>query len=157
MQLTDEQTKKVAGWISEGLTLAQIQDRLGNEFDVRMTYMEARMLVDDLKLLPKETVVPEPPKPAEPVAPEGLSGSEALPGAEPAPAGDVRMTVDTLTRPGCMVSGNVTFSDGETAQWYLDGTGRLGMVPPTPGYRPPEKDIPVFQMLLDNEFSKRGM
>ena len=31
------------------------------------------------------------------------------------------------------------------------------MLPPTPGYRPPEKDIPVFQMLLDNEFSKRGM
>jgi hypothetical protein len=116
-----------------------------------MTYMEARMLVDDLKLLPKETFVPEPPKPAEPVAPEGL------PGEEPAPAGDVRMTVDTLTRPGCMVSGSVTFSDSETAQWYLDSTGRLGMVPPTPGYRPPEKDIPVFQMLLDNEFSKRGM
>ena len=121
MPLNEEQKNKVAGWISEGLTLAQIQDRMGTEFEVRMTYMEARMLVDDLKLLPKETFVPEPPKPAEPVAPDALPGDGAVPGeAAAAPAGDVSVKVDTLTRPSCMVSGSVTFSDGETAVWYLD-------------------------------------
>ncbi|MEK0446878.1 MAG: hypothetical protein RLZZ399_2199 [Verrucomicrobiota bacterium] len=157
MQLTQEQKNRVAGWISEGLTLAQIQDRLGTEFEIRMTYMEARMLVDDLKLLPKETAVPEPVKPAEPMVPPQEAGAESGEAPQPgAPAGSVQVKVDTLTRPGAMVSGSVTFSDGEVAQWYLDQTGRLGMVPPSPAYRPPQQDIPTFQMLLDNELSKVG-
>lgn len=158
MDLTQEQKNKVAGWISEGLTLAQIQEHLGKEFDIRLTYMEARMLVDDLKLLPKEAVVPEPPKPAEDPKPQGEvpaeGAGEAVPQGVP---GDVHVKVDTLTRPGAMVSGSVTFSDGEKAGWYLDQTGRLGMVPPSPGYRPPQADIPTFQMLLENELAKIGM
>ncbi len=180
MQLTEEQKRAIGVWIQEGLTLAQIQDRLGRELDLRMTYMEARMLVDDLKLLPKETVV-EAPKPASPPQPgsEGYGGgpvsSQGLPAGEDAgqgadladPAesgageaggvGDVKVKVDALTRPGAMVSGSVTFSDGQSAGWYLDAMGRLGMVPPTPGYRPPQGDIQTFQMLLENELSKMGM
>lgn len=168
MQLTEEQKTIVAGWISEGLTLAQIQSRLGDEIGIRMTYMEARMLVDDLKLLPKESVVEEPKAAAQ----DGAAAGEA-PGASGVPGGaegdgtelgeaqngggQVRVKVDTLTRPGAMVSGSVTFSDGQSAGWYLDGMGRLGMVPPSPGYRPPKDDIPTFQMLLENELSKAGM
>ena len=170
MQLTQQQTQTVAKWIEEGLTLAQIQDRLGREFEIRLTYMEARMLVDDLKLLPKETVVEEPAKkdaagddgfddqenaPAPHVAEDaaGANPSQQAPG-EGAPAGDVKVKVDTLTRPGAMVSGSVTFSDGEVVGWYLDQMGRLGMLPPTPAYRPPQQDIPVFQMLLERELSR---
>lgn len=157
MQLNQEQQSVVASWISEGLTLAQIQHRLGTELGVRMTYMEARMLVDDLKLLPKETLVSEPAKPVEPEMGGPTAPLEGGEEAKPAAAGEVRVKVDTLTRPGAMVSGSVTFSDGEVAQWYLDQVGRMGMVPPSPGYRPPQQDIPTFQMLLENELSKLGM
>ena len=165
MQLTEEQKRAICIWIEEGLTLAQIQDRLGKELDLRMTYMEARMLVDDLKLLPKETVVEAPKPAAEPALPAAANmppgpGTEDDPGQgseEGAVPGDVKVKVDALTRPGAMVSGSVTFSDGQSAGWYLDAMGRLGMVPPSPGYRPPQGEIQTFQMLLENELTKMGM
>lgn len=164
MQLNDEQKQKVAAWIADGLKLSDIQIRLGEEFDVRLTYMDTRLLVDDLKLMPKDPPQPEPPKPAEVPAP----ASPAAPGAEEAPSplspdavvppagGKVTLNVDTLARPGTMVSGSVTFSDGKLASWYLDQTGRLGVVPSEQGYRPPAGDVEEFQAALDRELSRMG-
>ena len=54
MKLDDNQRQTVAKWISEGAKLSEIQNRLALEFGVKLTYMEARFLVDDLKLTPKE-------------------------------------------------------------------------------------------------------
>ena len=59
MKLDDNQRQAVAKWIAEGAKLSEIQNRLAAEFSVKLTYMEARFLVDDLKLMPKD---PEPPK-----------------------------------------------------------------------------------------------
>jgi hypothetical protein len=64
--------------------------------------------------------------------------------------------LDQIARPGAVVSGKVTFSDGNKAEWYFDQMGRLGMVPQTPGYRPPTSDLQQFQSLLDKELSKMG-
>jgi hypothetical protein len=50
----------------------------------------------------------------------------------------------------------VTFSDGNTASWQLDQTGRLGIIAKTPGYRPPPADVPQFQAALEAELSKMG-
>src|SRR3989442_14304160 len=61
MKLDDEQRKKVAEWIAQGLKLSEIQNRLAAELGVNLTYMDVRLLVDDLKLTPKDV---EPPKPA---------------------------------------------------------------------------------------------
>ena len=58
--------------------------------------------------------------------------------------------------PGAMVSGHVTFSDGKTADWYIDQTGRFGLVPPEPGYRPSQADLAEFQAILDRELAKIG-
>jgi hypothetical protein len=65
--------------------------------------------------------------------------------------------VDEITRPGAMVSGSVTFSDGKKAGWYLDQTGRLGMVTEDPGYRPPQADVAQFQIALEQELVRMGM
>src|SRR5689334_12029302 len=54
MNLDEAQRKKVAAWIAEGLKLSEIQNRLASELDVRLTYMDVRLLVDDLKLTPKD-------------------------------------------------------------------------------------------------------
>ena len=64
----------------------------------------------------------------------------------------------TSSRPGAraIVSGKVTFSDGQTADWYLDQTGRLGLSPKLAGYRPPASDVQQFQMALEAELSKMG-
>ena len=56
--------------------------------------------------------------------------------------------MDTITKPHALASGKVTFSDGETADWMLDQTGRLGLNPSQPGYRPSEADIMSFQREL---------
>jgi len=66
MSLDDTQRKKVAAWIADGMKLSEIQNRLASELDVRMTYMDVRLLVDDLKLMPKDI---DPPKPIVPVTP----------------------------------------------------------------------------------------
>jgi hypothetical protein len=82
------------------------------------------------------------------------------PEPELAPAagtGKVSVTVDQLMRPGSMVSGKVTFSDGQKADWYLDQQGRLGLAPAVQGYRPPQSDIAEFQVALDRELQKMGL
>ncbi len=158
MQLTDEQKTKVAQWIADGMKLSDIQSRMGMEFDLRMTYMEARMLVDDLKLLPKD-----PEEPVKPAVPEEDAAAHVAeqPVAEQAQAaagGQVTLSSDTLARPGAMASGKVTFSDGEQAVWYIDQfSGQLGMVPPFPGFKPSPEDVRQFQVLLESELGRLGM
>lgn len=166
MNLDDKQKQAVTKWINDGLKLAEIQKRLETEFGLRMTYMDVRLLVDDLKLTPKD---PEPPKqPEKPVAPTAPAG--AAPGEIPAPGegpfeeetapagglGKVSVTVDAVTRPGALVSGNVTFSDGQGAVWYLDQMGRLGLAAKQQGYRPSPADLQSFQLELQKEMEKLG-
>lgn len=165
MNLTDEQKVKVKSWIETGMKLAEIQTKLENEFGLRVTYMEVRFLVDDLKVLPKD---PEPPKTPEPtkapaaeVQPDEqqqdmddepeMAEEEQLPGG-----GNVKLELDTVAVPGTMVSGKVTFSDGQVAQWYLDQMGRLGLAPKQKGYRPQPQDVQAFQMELEKVLRKFG-
>lgn len=152
MQLTDEQKTKVTAWIAEGLKLSDVQQRLADEFDIRLTYMEARFLVDDLKVTPAETAPPAPAPTAQAATASPLVATDATPAA----IGGVSVKVDDITRPGAVVSGSVTFSDGGSAQWHLDQMGRLGMVTATEGYRPPPDDVPKFQAALDAELQKLG-
>jgi hypothetical protein len=161
MTLDDTQRKKVAGWIAEGMKLSEIQNRLASELDVRMTYMDVRLLVDDLKLTPKDI---EPPKPIAPVAPAPAAPQPSPAGLKldnaPAPessVSSVSVSVDQLARPGAVVSGKVTFGDGKKADWYIDQTGRLGLAPQEAGYRPPAADVQQFQILLEAELSKLGL
>jgi hypothetical protein len=65
--------------------------------------------------------------------------------------------VDQLTRPGCLASGKVTFSDGQTAEWYFDQMGRLGVAPKQKSYRPAQADLAEFQRALDGELQKLGL
>ena len=65
--------------------------------------------------------------------PPPLPGDEA---SLPPGGGKVSVTVDQITKPGAIVSGKVTFSDGQNAEWYLDQAGRLGVVPKQQGYKP---------------------
>ena len=155
MNLDDAQRKKVGEWIAQGLKLSEIQTRIRSELGLQLTYMDVRLLVDDLKLVPKDV---EPPKtttatavtmtPGPPVA---ASGAKASVGT-----GTVSLNVDQIARPGAMVSGKVTFSDGKGAEWYFDQSGRLGLVPQEQGYRPSAADLQQFQAALDSELSKLG-
>src|SRR5271163_620620 len=152
MNLTEEQRQRVAAWITQGAKLSEIQTRLASEFGVKVTYMEARFLVDDLKLTPKD---PEPPKVVAPPATAAPLGANSVPTA-PA-GGKVTVSVDQITKPGAMISGKVAFSDGQLADWYLDQTGRLGVVPKQTGYKPSAADVQEFQTALQTEIARLGL
>jgi hypothetical protein len=161
MKLDETQRQAVSQWISEGAKLSEIQNRLASEFSIKLTYMEARFLVDDLKLTPKD---PEPPKVVAPVAaakpvPATAVPNPALPGdatALPPVGGNVSVSVDQITKPGALISGKVNFSDGQIADWYLDQSGRLGVVPKQAGYKPSAEDVKEFQLALQQEVAKLG-
>jgi hypothetical protein len=162
MNLDDAQRKNVTEWIAQGLKLSDIQNRLASEFGLRLTYMDVRLLVDDLKLVPKDVErvstgagTIQAPGGATPPAAKPLTPQPAAP-IPPRGAGQVSVTVDQLARPGAIVSGKVTFSDGQKAEWYLDQAGRLGVVPSQPGYKPPAADVQQFQVALDSELAKMG-
>jgi len=142
MNLSEEQKKLVATWVAEGASLAEVQRRLKEECEVSVTYMDVRFLVDDLQLQLKEQ-----PKQSEAVERLEAAKQEGD-SARTAPPGGVTVTMDTITKPHALASGKVTFSDGETAEWMLDQTGRLGLNPSKPGYRPSETDVMAFQQEL---------
>jgi len=147
MNLDESQRLKVAAWINEGLKLAEIQKRLESDLGLRLTYLEVRFLVDDLKLKPKD---PPPPPKAAPKPEDALAPPASAPGK-------VSVTVDQLARPGALVSGKVKFSDGKPAEWVLDQAGRLGLVPSEKGYKPPAADVQEFQLALQQELQKLGL
>lgn len=152
MTLTDEQKNAIAGWIEGGASLSDVQKRIRDEFGIGLTYLDTRLLVDDLKVNFKD---PEPePKPQAADSPDG--DMEAQPPASEPGTGKVQVTIDQITKPSALISGRVTFSDGQTAAWYLDQMGRLGLDPDTVGYRPSEQDILAFQVELQRVARSQG-
>lgn len=142
MNPSEEQRALVASWVAEGASLSDVQRRLKEECGLVLTYLEARFLVDDLRLQLKEQ--PRQSEAVERLAAAKQEGETA----RSAPAGGVSVTMDTIQKPHTLASGKVTFSDGETAEWMLDEAGRLGLNPAKPGYRPSEPDILAFQREL---------
>jgi hypothetical protein len=145
MSLNEEQTAAVARWVRDGLGLPEIQKKLETDFEVRITYMDLRFLVDDLDL----ELADSGPKFDEPKI------DEAGPAGHP--EGKVSVSLDKLTRPDALVSGQVTFSDGVGAQWHLDQMGRLSLNPKQPGYKPSQEDLMEFQNALRDAVEKSGM
>jgi hypothetical protein len=141
-QLTPEQITALKQWAAEGATMSELQRHLKDDFGHSLTYMDTRFLILDLgiELIEEVKVAPK----------EELK-------AAPVPTGFVSTTMDSLTLPGALVSGKVTFSDGETAVWMLDQTGRPGLDPDTPGYRPAPEDIQEFQKQLRDLIQKSGL
>jgi hypothetical protein len=154
-RLTPAQISKVSAWVAEGATLSQIQERLSSELEVSMTYMDVRFLVDDLNLALVEKEEPKlPEEAAVDAAPVAAGEVPVAPTAQG--AGVVTVEVDTIAQPHAMVSGHVTFSDGEKADWYIDHQGRPGMAARSPGYRPTPQDITDFQTKLDAALRQAG-
>ena len=165
MKLSDAQKQQVSVWLEQGLKVADVQKKMSAELGVSMTYMEVRFLLDDLRLNPKDPEPPKEPAPASSIAASaaapaaGVDGQASPPAAAAAGApafGGVKLSVDTLARPGTVISGKVTFSDGQTADWYLDQMGRMGVVPAQKGYKPSQPDVMDFQEQLQVELQKLG-
>jgi len=156
--LTDIQKTTVKTWIEEGCGLNDIQRRLASEFQLNLTYMDVRFLIIDLGLAVKEKKVAEPIQNLKaPAAAAPAAGSAAPLGPDSDLAGGgLQVDVDRITRPGSVISGTVTFSDGVAAKWMLDQQGRLGLDAGKPGYRPSQEDLQEFQMILSQKLQSQG-
>lgn len=148
--LSEEQVELVRSWVSEGAQMADVQKRLMDDFGFNVTYMDTRFLSLDLEL---EYIVEEKPEPE----PEPETKVDEVPAAEPAPveaedaqapATNVSATCDQIARPGAMVSGTVTFTDGMKGLWLIDEMGRPSIDPDQPGYQPTQADLVAFQAKL---------
>jgi hypothetical protein len=162
MNLTAEQKEQVAAWVAQGQKLSEIQDRLEQELGLRLTYLEVRLLVDDLRLTPKDQERPVAPAPLAPAGGAPPQGPGTAPASEPEPEtpgvpGSVSVTVDNVARPGALISGQVSFSDGQQAGWFMDQMGRLGLLPQQQGYRPSAADMESFQLQLERELQHFGI
>lgn len=153
--LSEEQVAQIQGWADEGAGLSEIQRRLNSEMGVKVTYMEVRFLIDDLKiqLKPDEPETPEvdEEEEANPEAEEVVDGDPELLGG-----GKVSVTISELQRPGALVSGRVTFANGKGADWWMDQMGRLGMNADDADYRPSESDMMGFQQELQRVAKEKG-
>jgi hypothetical protein len=166
--LNDAQKETIREWAASGAELAEIHRRIAEELGVRMTYLEARLLVSELEVKldrPEEetdaTADPEAESDQGPdpgIGKDGDEDDESLDKAwddDPATSG-VSVNVDQITQPQAMVSGRVTFSDGKGGGWYVDRMGRLGIDPDEEGYRPSESDITAFQQKLQATLRDKG-
>jgi hypothetical protein len=163
MELTDEQKDAVSQWVTDGASIADVQKRLQDDFEVALTYMEARFLIDDLDLSLKDSEKTsidtdlKGPADAGPPPPPAPAASSADPiDLEAAGTGSVSVEVDKISRPGMVVSGNVVFSDGVKATWALDQMGRLALDPGQSGYQPSAEDIEAFQQELSKQLQRQG-
>ncbi len=180
--LTETQKIEVAKWFAAGASLDEIQKRMKTEFDVHMTYLDLRLMVAELPQpveadpdpveppVPGRANRPGEPSPAERTVP-GRANRPDEPSPQPPqrydldapdadegkPSPDVVVELDALTIPGTYASGDVTFSDGTKAKWYLDQQGRLGLGSAPEGFRPSPTDAALFQSRLMELLRARGM
>ncbi len=156
--LSEDQISTIAAWADDGDTLADIQRKMNEDLEIKVTYLETRFLLEDLKIELKSEPAPEPEESDDESA-EDPDGEVILDGSETAeaPGGDdAAVTIDKVQRPGALVSGKVTFAGG-SASWWLDQMGRLGMDPDDEGFEPSEAQMMSFQKELQAAIQKSGL
>ena len=167
MDITDNQKAAITEWVRQGEDLSTIQSRLKDELDITLTYVDTRFLLADLELeLSDEPEVPPEGEeiPDENTGEEVQGNDDGVAGNSPPPVeqateseSTVSVTGDSLTPPSAMISGKVTFSDGECATWMVDRMGQLRLDPETENYRPSAEDIAKFQAELQKAASDQGI
>ncbi len=182
MTLTPEQKQTVSTWVAAGDNLSTVQKKLTEQFKLSLTYMDVRFLVDDLGLelknaapkantdLSKPGAAPRAPQPPKALDEDDLPPEDALPpddgalpedeGVPATPPADgastLQLELDRIVRPGAMVSGTVTFSDGVSGKWALDQQGRLMLETGQKGYQPSPADVQAFQRELQTQLQRQG-
>jgi hypothetical protein len=150
MDLSASQKSAIQEWVEARVSLSDIQKRLNEAFGLSLTYMEVRFLVDDLDIELKD------PEPEPTPAPQNEPSTDSTEPSDEHTAGSITVNVNPINRPGTVMSGDVQFSDGQTAQWQVDQMGRLGLIPAVKGYQPSEDDIHSFQLELQKIFQRKG-
>lgn len=150
MELTDLQKTSVRNWAAEGASLSEIQTRLTEEFDLRLSFMDVRLLMLDLEVELQDRqdsfTRKKPDDDDDDFAADSADDGDL---AEESRSGSgVKVELSRLAEPGLALNGFVTFSDGVKAKWGLTAHGELTLAPENPSYRPSAADVKSFQVEL---------
>lgn len=149
--------------LESGNSLSDVQKELAEEHNVRLTYLELRMIAAELDIdwekLEKKAEVEESPEDIpeavdeeqideESEVEEEVAAVSSDEDAEAVSSGNTKVSVNKLIRPGAAISGDVEFSSGAKGEWYVDNLGRLGFNPAEGSSNPTPEDIQEFQVEL---------
>ena len=152
--------------LNQGMSLSDVQKGLEEQFAIRMTYLDLRMIaaeldvdwkkqdkpapVKKLEIEDENSATPQPEDAWEDGEGEGEADLDEAPEDDLAPdgGGKTKVTVSKLVRPGAALSGDVEFSSGAKGDWYVDNMGRLGFNPAEGSGQPSQKDLKEFQQEL---------
>jgi len=153
--------------LGEGVSLSDVQKQVNEKFQLKLSFMEIRILASELNNIDWNATDPHAQERAKAKAAEeakqaeaaakaqaeaGVPGApDAVPDAAPqgAPAaGKTVVELSKLARPGVALSGTVKFASGSTAEWFIDQTGRLGL-DNLVGERPTREDQEAFMVELE--------
>ena len=138
----------LAALLAEGVSLSDAQNQINEKLNVKLTFMDIRIIASTLDVDWKKGD-PHPVKKEEEKAEENTAGEAD---AEENGSNKTVVEISKLVRPGMALSGSVKFASGSTADWYLDNTGRLGLENLV-GEKPTQEDIQLFQMELERAIS----
>ncbi|HBM17550.1 MAG TPA: hypothetical protein DD381_14575 [Lentisphaeria bacterium] len=152
----EEIKKLVASLLNNGISLSDIQKQLYSEYQVKMTFLELRMLASEIESVDwsKQKADVAAKKAEEKAQEEAKKKEEAkAEGLEEDTDGNGKTVVELskLTRPGAIASGSVNFASGAKADWVIDQFGRLGLEKPQG--EPTKEDIKEFQAGLQKIIS----
>lgn len=139
--LSSTQKEKIAQWVEEGQDLNSLQKSINTEFDLKLTFMDTRFLILDLGLELRTTKT----EPKDENTSEEDSAGEAEKIPLP-PSGKLDLSLNEITRPGMLISGDVKFPSGAYGSWFIDSQYRLGIDPAETSPEPTEEDMKVFQV-----------
>ena len=121
----------------EGSSLNEILDVLHKEHDVRMTFLELRMLVAEI----------EKSKPVEPAERKRRAKEDD----EEETAGSslgTQVEVDQIVQPGMQLSGSAKMRSGAKIKWFVDAYSRLSAAVDQGSAQPTQQDMVEFQQAL---------
>jgi hypothetical protein len=153
---TNERDIIIAQLLSEGKSLSDVQKILKDDYQIQLTYMELRMISTELEVnwkkfddakskeSKKDRIIDKNKLPA-----DDDEMANDIAGLGNGSSGKTRVTVSKIVRPGSVMSGDVTFKSGASAEWFLDAMGRLGLAPKgNSTAKPTDDDLREFQMEL---------
>lgn len=152
----DEIKKYVAELLNEGVSLSEIQKRLQSEKNIKITFLDLRLMVSEIGNIDWSKQQSEKEPEAEKIKPEKEALTDEKSKTIESDNGDAAartiVEVSRLTRPGTVANGSVKFASGVKADWMIDQYGRLGLNKSTG--EPTPEDVKEFQIELQKMLSQ---
>lgn len=172
----NEIKKVIAEQLTKGVSLSDIHKMLFDEYKVRMTFMDLRLMASELESIDwsKSDAKAEATEAPEAEDSEGQQDEEEIfdededlpeeendadPSEEETPSGEgekirtaTTVEINKIARPGAVLSGSVNFGSGASAEWVLDQLGRIALT--NAKGKPDEEDIKEFQLELQKAVSQ---